>query len=110
MPHDKGNKTKRLTDGGYLPFGRYERVKAVQKTGETTRDMWHKTDWNKAREDPASIALPREDWIHYHDSETHAEEAFDEIFKKHLGAAATSDQKGETSFVEHAETVQPIRT
>lgn len=40
---------------------RYERVKAVQWTGETTRDMWHKADWDKAAKDPASIQLPRED-------------------------------------------------
>lgn len=64
---------------------RYERVKAVQKTGETTRDTWHTTDWNKAKEDPASLALPKEDWIHNHDAGTHAETVFDEIFKKHSG-------------------------
>lgn len=42
---------------------RYERVKAVQKTGDTTRDMWHKADWDEVAGDPASIQLPREDWI-----------------------------------------------
>lgn len=26
---------------------RYDRVGKVQKTGETTRDMWHKADWDK---------------------------------------------------------------
>ncbi|KAK3402351.1 hypothetical protein B0T20DRAFT_504773 [Sordaria brevicollis] len=61
---------------------RYERVRAVQKTGETTRDRWHKTDWEKGTKDPKSIAFPREDWIHQHDAEKHAEEVFDEIFKK----------------------------
>jgi 2-polyprenyl-6-methoxyphenol hydroxylase-like FAD-dependent oxidoreductase len=34
---------------------RYERVRAVQKTGETTRDMWHKADWEAVAKDPASI-------------------------------------------------------
>lgn len=68
--------------------------------------MWHKTDWNKVREDPNSIALPREDWIHFHDAETHAEDVFDGIFKKHL----EMDIKGngdDQPYVEHAETVQP---
>ena len=62
---------------------RYERVKAVQKTGETTRNMWHQADWEKVGENPNSIAFPREDWIHLHDAETHAETMFDEIFKKY---------------------------
>jgi 2-polyprenyl-6-methoxyphenol hydroxylase-like FAD-dependent oxidoreductase len=57
---------------------RYDRVKAVQKTGETTRDMWHKTDWEKVKTDPESIQLPREDWVFHHDTEMHAEEVFDE--------------------------------
>lgn len=54
----------------------------MQKTGETTRDRWHKTDWKKVAKDPKSIAFPREDWIHQHDAEKHAEEGFEEIFKK----------------------------
>jgi hypothetical protein len=61
---------------------RYDRVGAVQKTGETTRDRWHKTDWETVAKDPKSIAFPREDWIHHHDAEKHAEELFDETFKK----------------------------
>lgn len=58
---------------------RYDRVKAVQKTGETTRDMWHKTDWEKVKTAPESIQLPREDWIFHHDTEKHAEEMFDQV-------------------------------
>ncbi|KAL0253132.1 hypothetical protein SLS55_010583 [Diplodia seriata] len=65
---------------------RYERVKAVQKTGETTRDMWHKTDWDKVKEDPTSIQLPREDWIFEFDAEKHAEEVFDEVARKLSGS------------------------
>jgi len=63
---------------------RYERVKAVQKTGETTRDMWHKTDWEKVKRDPKSIELPREDWIFGFDAERHAEEIYDEVVNKFL--------------------------
>lgn len=59
---------------------RYERVKAVQKTGETTRDMWHKADWDKVKENPESVQFPREDWIHTHDADKHAEDVFDESF------------------------------
>lgn len=61
---------------------RYERVKAVQKTGETTRDMWHKTDWAKVKEDPTLIQFPREDWVFKFDAEAHAESMGDEAIKK----------------------------
>jgi hypothetical protein len=54
----------------------------VQKTGETTRDRWHKTDWETVAKDPKSVAFPREDWIHHHDAEKHAEDTFAETFKK----------------------------
>ena len=47
--------------------------------GESTRDLWHKTDWAKVKEDPESIGFPREDWIHQFDAEKHAEEAFDDV-------------------------------
>ncbi len=57
----------------------------MQKTGETTRDMWHQTDWAKVKEDPSSIGFPREDWIHTFDAENHAEEVFDDIFKQFSG-------------------------
>jgi 2-polyprenyl-6-methoxyphenol hydroxylase-like FAD-dependent oxidoreductase len=48
---------------------RSERVKEAQKKGEKVRDMWHKADWSKVRENPASIRLPREDWLLKHDCE-----------------------------------------
>ncbi|KAK4187697.1 hypothetical protein QBC35DRAFT_220787 [Podospora australis] len=61
---------------------RYERVRLVQKTGESTRDRWHKTDWETVAKDPKSIAFPREDWIHTFDAEKHTEEVFGEVLKK----------------------------
>ncbi|KAF2845644.1 FAD/NAD(P)-binding domain-containing protein [Plenodomus tracheiphilus IPT5] len=67
---------------------RYDRVKAVQKTGETTRDMWHKTDWKKVKEDPTLIQFPREDWVFQHDAEAHAEEVGDEAIQKVAAVAA----------------------
>ena len=51
----------------------------MQKTGESTRDLWHKTDWAKVRDDPESIGFPREDWIHQFDAEKFAEENFDQV-------------------------------
>ncbi|KAK0113537.1 hypothetical protein ONS95_013788 [Cadophora gregata] len=60
---------------------RYDRVKAVQKTGETTRDMWHKADWEKVKKDPKLVEFPREDWIFLHDAQQHAEEVYDEVVK-----------------------------
>ena len=70
---------------------RYERVKAVQKTGETTRDMWHKADWDKVKEDPKSVQFPREDWIFEHDAELHAEEVFDKVLSEVRGKTSTTN-------------------
>lgn len=61
---------------------RYDRVRAVQKTGETTRDMWHKADWDEVAKDPESIQLPREDWVFKFDAEKNAEETYDEVAKQ----------------------------
>ncbi|KAI1856855.1 uncharacterized protein JN550_013657 [Neoarthrinium moseri] len=61
---------------------RYERVKAAQKTGESTRDMWHKTDWSKVKENPEIIQFPRLTWIFEHDAEKHAEELYDSTAKE----------------------------
>ncbi|KAJ6014956.1 hypothetical protein N7540_009547 [Penicillium herquei] len=61
---------------------RYERVKAVQKTGETTRDMWHKADWDEVAKNPSSIQLPREDWIFRFDAESNAREEFGSVLQK----------------------------
>lgn len=58
---------------------RYDRVRAVQKTGISTREMWHKTDWEKVKKDPTTIALPREDWILEFDAEKHAEETYERV-------------------------------
>ncbi|KAF9878321.1 hypothetical protein CkaCkLH20_04359 [Colletotrichum karsti] len=62
---------------------RYDRVRAVQQTGLSTRELWHKTDWAKVKENPESIALPREDWILEFDAEKHAEENFDKLLAPH---------------------------
>jgi len=63
---------------------RYDRVCKVQKTGETNRDMWHKTDWEKVKKNPEIIQFPREDWIFGFDTEKYTEEHGDEAIKKFL--------------------------
>ena len=69
---------------------RYDRVRETQKTGETTRDMWHKADWSKVKENPDSVKFPRLAWIFDFDAEKHAEEVFDEVVAE-LTSARGSD-------------------
>ncbi|KAI1276822.1 hypothetical protein F5Y07DRAFT_122416 [Xylaria sp. FL0933] len=61
---------------------RYDRVRATQKTGESTRDMWHKTDWEKVKKNPEVIQFPRQDWIFDFDTEKNAEETYDKIVEE----------------------------
>lgn len=86
---------------------RYDRVRAVQKTGESTRDNWHKTDWEKVAKDPKSIAFPREDWIHNFDAEKHAEEVFDQVLAKVTGQDATVDGESELLDANKVATAAP---
>lgn len=51
---------------------RYERVRKTQKTGETTRDTWHKADFERVLANPESVKLKREAWILDHDAEEQA--------------------------------------
>ncbi|KAK8080888.1 hypothetical protein PG997_008706 [Apiospora hydei] len=64
------------------------RVREAQKTGESTRDMWHKTDWDKVKDDPTVIQFPRLAWIFEHDAERHAEEVYGEVVKQVTAAAS----------------------
>lgn len=52
---------------------RYERVKAAQKTGEKTRDLWHNANWDNAKRDPESMKLKRPAWLLNFDAESYAE-------------------------------------
>lgn len=58
---------------------RYDRVRRVQKTGESNRDMWHKADWDAVKKDPSKVQLPREAWILQHDCRQFAEDNFDRV-------------------------------
>lgn len=55
---------------------RYERVKAAQKTGEETRDMWHKANWDRVKQNPESVKLKRPAWLLNFDAEKYAEENY----------------------------------
>ncbi|KAI2625631.1 putative monooxygenase [Hypoxylon sp. NC1633] len=55
---------------------RYERVKSAQKTGEQTRDIWHKADFDAARKNPESMRLRREAWLLGFDAERYAEDQY----------------------------------
>ncbi|KAI0479707.1 putative monooxygenase [Xylaria cf. heliscus] len=57
---------------------RYERVRSAQKTGEQTRDIWHKADFSAAKKDPQSLRLRREAWLLNFDAETYAETHYEE--------------------------------
>jgi 2-polyprenyl-6-methoxyphenol hydroxylase-like FAD-dependent oxidoreductase len=57
---------------------RYERVRSAQKTGEQTRDIWHKADFSAAKKDPQMLRLRREAWLLNFDAETYAEEHYEE--------------------------------
>jgi len=55
---------------------RYERVLAAQKTGEKTRDQWHKANWDEAKKNPESMKLKRGSWLLRFDAEEYAEENY----------------------------------
>lgn len=61
---------------------RYERVRQAQKTGETTRDTWHKADFEAIKANPEALRLKREKWLLLFDSEKHAYEVFDEVVRE----------------------------
>lgn len=50
---------------------RYKRVKYVQKTSETTRDKWHKADWEVVKLNPESIKLARDPELLKHDAKAY---------------------------------------
>lgn len=55
---------------------RYDRVRAAQKTGEVTRDQWHKADWDAAKKNPETMKLKREAWLLNFDAEDFAEKNY----------------------------------
>lgn len=60
---------------------RYDRVRRTQKTGEATRDKWHKADFERVLANPESVKLKREAWILDHDAEKHAYEVYHSVIQ-----------------------------
>jgi 2-polyprenyl-6-methoxyphenol hydroxylase-like FAD-dependent oxidoreductase len=58
---------------------RYERVHKIQQTGVTTREQWHKADWDAIWRDPESMHLKREEWILNFDAEADAYASYDKV-------------------------------
>lgn len=58
---------------------RYERVHKVQQTGITTREQWHKADWDAIWKDPMLLHLRREDWILGFDVEKDTYARYEEV-------------------------------
>jgi 2-polyprenyl-6-methoxyphenol hydroxylase-like FAD-dependent oxidoreductase len=55
---------------------RYDRVRRAQKTGETTRDTWHKANFSKLKSNPENLKLKRESWLLDFDAEAYAYENY----------------------------------
>ena len=83
---------------------RYERVRRAQKTGETTRDKWHKADFDRIKENPESLRLVREAWLLNFDAETHAYDVWDETFKSVISDIQVAENATRDSAV--AQTVE----
>lgn len=65
---------------------RYERVHKIQATGVTTRESWHKADWNAISKDPTLLHLKREEWVLNFDAEEDAYKRYDEVKASIAGA------------------------
>ncbi|PVH96738.1 FAD/NAD(P)-binding domain-containing protein, partial [Periconia macrospinosa] len=61
---------------------RYDRVLAIQRTGITNRDQWHKADFDEVRKNPEIVKLPRHEWILNFDAQQHAYDVYDETVKE----------------------------
>lgn len=58
---------------------RYERVHKIQATGVTTRNKWHKADWDAIWKEPTLLHLKREPWILGFDAEENAYSEYDKV-------------------------------
>ncbi|KAI9709923.1 MAG: hypothetical protein M1820_003001 [Bogoriella megaspora] len=61
---------------------RYERVRKAQETGVSTRDTWHKADFDRVKRNPESILLKREAWLLDHDAEKHTFDQYEETIRQ----------------------------
>ncbi|KAK3690086.1 hypothetical protein B0T22DRAFT_187630 [Podospora appendiculata] len=66
---------------------RYERVHKIQATGVTTREQWHKADWDAIWKNPESMHLQREAWILDFDAEADAYASYEKVLGELAGKA-----------------------
>ncbi|RDW56397.1 hypothetical protein BP5796_13219 [Coleophoma crateriformis] len=85
---------------------RYDRVHRAQMTGVTTREQWHKADWDAIWKDPKSLHFKREAWLLDFDPEMHAYEVFDATFAKLNQASAV--EKKQDAFSNGAATLSVL--
>lgn len=64
---------------------RMERVKSAQKTGVEVMELWHAADWEKVKQNPESMKLPRDDWLLLHDCEKWTRGIWDEALEELRG-------------------------
>lgn len=69
---DKAGKDKVVEAVQVYEKLRYERVHKIQATGVTTRESWHKADWDAIWKEPTLLHLKREAWILGFDVEENA--------------------------------------
>ncbi|KAJ4396736.1 hypothetical protein N0V93_000957 [Gnomoniopsis smithogilvyi] len=74
---------------------RYKRVHEIQQTGVTTREKWHKADWELIWQDPTLLHLKREAWILNFDAEEHAYSEY----KKFSASVALVNEQGAEKVV-----------
>ncbi|KAK0625424.1 hypothetical protein B0T17DRAFT_591004 [Bombardia bombarda] len=69
---------------------RYDRVHKIQATGVSTREQWHKADWDAIWANPESMHLPREAWILDFDPEADAYARFDGLVEELISGELTA--------------------
>jgi 2-polyprenyl-6-methoxyphenol hydroxylase-like FAD-dependent oxidoreductase len=87
---------------------RYERVHRIQMTGVTTREQWHKADWDAIRKNPESLHIKREAWMLNFDCEAHAYDVYDATAAK-LRETAPASAAREVGFSEVSATPIPLQ-
>jgi hypothetical protein len=82
---------------------RYARVTRAHGTGVSTREQWHKADWDEIRANPQSLHLKREPWLLDFDAEAHAYEVYDDVV-----TGLRSDVKGRCSGTRRRRTTRVV--
>lgn len=58
---------------------RYGRVHRAQATGVSTRERWHKADWDEIRREPERLHLVREEWLLNFNAEDHTYDVYADV-------------------------------